>query len=141
MRLAAAGLIAMFTATQAAATTIIARFGPPGYGLGGPNVPDFPPGIVDTEISIVTSAKTEINLALFPGILIGKRFDKDGHYGSGGFGAVLNSNGMGPGAYVAVGYESSGTLKFNVDLKQAIGLGGKGILTSYAVRLGAGIEF
>lgn len=146
MKRAAAGIL-FFTlmtttmATQAGATTVIARFGPAATGQGGPNVPDFPPGAADTEVSIVTDAKTEINIALFPGILIGKRFNQDGYYGSGGAGAVISSEGLGLGGYVAIGYETPGTWKFNVDLKQAIGLAGRGLMSSYALRLGAGVEF
>ena len=135
------GWISCLQAPKAAATTVIARFGPAASGQGGPNALDIPPGAADTELSIVTASKTEINIALFPGILIGRRFDKDGYYGSGGAGAVISGEGLGLGGYAAIGYETQGTWKFNVDFKQAIGLAGRGLMSGYALRVGAGVEF
>ncbi len=133
--------VASLRAGDASATTIIARFGPAAAGQGGPNVPDIPPGAADTELSIVTGSKTEINIAVFPGILIGRRFDHDGFYGSGGAGAIISGEGLGLGGYAAIGYETPGTWKLNVDFKQAIGLAGRGLMSGYAVRVGAGVEF
>ena len=131
----------LLSTTRASATTVIARFGPAGIGGGGPNPIGLPPEIADTEVSIVTAAKTEINIALFPGILVGKRFNKDGYYGSGGGGAVFGALGLGLGGYAAIGYETSGSIKFNVDFKQAIAVGASGLMSSYALRIGAGCEF
>lgn len=128
-------------ANTATATTVIARFGPPATGGGGTNPVSLPPTLVDTEISVVTAAKMEINISVCPGILIGKRFDKDGYYGSGGAGLVITQTGGGVGGYAAIGYETSGSFKFNADFKQAIGLAASGLLSSYALRIGAGYEF
>ncbi len=131
----------LMLAPPAAATTVIARFGPPATGGGGTNPVSLPPALVDTEISVVTAGKMEFNISVCPGILIGKRFDKDGYYGSGGAGLVITQTGGGIGGYAAIGYETSGTVKFNADFKQAIGLAASGLLSSYALRIGAGYEF
>ncbi len=141
VRLCIIFLAPAFAPSIASATTVIARFGPPSSGGGGTNPISLPPSVLDTEISVVTAAKTEINISIVPGILVGKRFDKDGYYGSGGVGLIINQSGAGVGGYAAIGYETSGTIKFNADFKQALGLSTVGLLTTYALRIGAGYEF
>jgi hypothetical protein len=123
------------------ASQLIARFGPASAGNGGPNPLGIPPGPTDIEIAYVTDGKTEINLAIMPGIFVGKRYEKSGVYASGGPGAVITGNGVGIGGYAAIGYLSEGEIKFNADFKQALGVSGSGTLTSYALRMGVAYDF
>lgn len=140
----AAGLMllaAMTGSLPCLASQVIARFGPAAAGNGGPNPLGIPPGPTDIELSYVTDSKTEINFSIMPGIFVGKRYEKAGIYASGGPGAVISGNGIGLGGYAAIGYLSDGEIKFNADFKQALGVAGSGVLTSYALRLGVAYDF
>jgi hypothetical protein len=125
----------------AAASELIARFGPAATGNGGPNPLGIPPGAADIELSYVTDGKTEINLSVVPGLFVGKRYEKSQFYASGGGGLVITGNGTALGGYAAVGFEQGDTIKFNADFKQALGLSGAGLISSYALRVGAAYVF
>lgn len=129
------------TTGTASASELIARFGPAATGNGGPNPLGIPPGAADVELSYVTDGKTEINLSVVPGLFVGKRYEKSDLYASGGGGLVITGNGTALGGYAAVGFERGDTIKFNVDFKQALGLAGTGLISSYALRVGAGYAF
>ncbi len=113
------------------------RMGPPGVGTGGTNPVGIPPGPTDIELGYVTSSKWEFSAAAVPGLLLGKRFDFKGAYMGAGGGLIISANGVGIGPYTSFGFElGSGTLRFNMEYKQAIGITQSGLVSPYAVRAG-----
>jgi len=117
------------------------RLGPPGAGNGGPNPMSIPPGVPDIEVTWLTSRNFEVNVALVPGLLFGQRWKgPEGIYVSGGGGLVINANGVGLGGYTGFGYEAgTGRIRFNAEFKQALGIAGGGLISPYALRIGAGM--
>ena len=146
MRLAAVALIfsAMCTwfASPALAGSLTLRLGPPGAGNGGPNPLSIPPSLADVDITWVTARKMEFSLSVIPGLLIGQRWTtSEGLYVSGGGGLIISANGTGLGIYSAFGWEwKAGDVLINAELKQALGIAGAGLITPYALRVGAGLE-
>lgn len=123
--------------THAMAGPLTLRLGPPGVGSGGTNPMGIPPGIVDADLSYVTASKWEGSISIAPGILVGKRFDFKGPYTSAGGALVLSGNGVGPGVYSAFGYDfGSGSFRFNMEYKQALGITKTGLIAPYALRMG-----
>ena len=119
------------------AGTLSLRIGPAASGAGGTNPVGIPPGIQDLDVGYVTASKWESTFSVFPGIFLGKRLDFGGPYMSVGGGLVISQNGIGPGPYTAFGWDiGHGSLRFNMEYKQALGLTSNGIAGPYAVRLG-----
>lgn len=119
------------------AGTLSLRIGPAASGAGGTNPVGIPPGIQDLDVGYVTASKWESTFSVFPGIFLGKRLDFGGPYMSVGGGLVISQNGIGPGPYTAFGWDiGSGSVRFNMEYKQALGLTSSGIAGPYAVRLG-----
>lgn len=113
------------------------RFGPAASGAGGTNPIGIPPGIQDIEVGYVSASKWETSVGIFPGLFLGKRLDFKGPYVGVGGGLVVSQNGIGPGPYTAFGYDfGSGSYRFNIEYKQAIGFTANGITSPYAVRIG-----
>jgi hypothetical protein len=97
----------------------------------------LPPGATDIEVGYVTKSKWETNLSLIPGLFFGKRIEFSGPYVSLGGGLAISGNGVGPGPYSAFGYDAgSGSFRFNIEYKQAMGFTSGGITNPYAVRIG-----
>jgi hypothetical protein len=94
------------------------------------------------DITWVTAKKLEFSLSVIPGLLIGQRWTtSDGLYVSGGGGLIIGANGSGLGVYTAFGWEwKAGDVLLNAELKQALGIGGVGFISPYALRVGAGLE-
>jgi hypothetical protein len=113
------------------------RMGPPGVGTGGTNPVGIPPSAQDLDISYVTKSGWETSLSVVPGLFLGKRLDFKGPYMSLGGGVALSANGVGPGPYSAFGYDiGSGSFRFNIEYKQALGVTTSGIVAPYALRVG-----
>ena len=137
-------VLAMCTwlSSAAFAGSLTLRLGPPGAGNGGPNPLSIPPSLADVDITWVTAKKLEFSLSVIPGLLIGQRWTtSDGLYVSGGGGLIIGANGSGLGVYTAFGWEwKAGDVLLNAELKQALGIGGVGFISPYALRVGAGLE-
>jgi hypothetical protein len=130
-------IIAMFCSTYALSWPLTLRMGPPGVGTGGTNPVGIPPGIADLEFGYVTQSKWETIISAVPGLFIGKRIDFSGPYIGLGGGLAISANGVGPGPYSAFGYDiGSGSFRFNIEYKQAMGVTNQGIINPYAVRVG-----
>ncbi|MCX6125682.1 MAG: hypothetical protein NTV34_13200 [Proteobacteria bacterium] len=113
------------------------RLGPPGVGTGGTNPLGIPPGPTDIDLGYVSQSKWETSISAVPGLFLGKRIDFGGPYVGIGGGLAISSNGVGPGPYTAFGIDlGGGTLRFNMEYKQAIGMTQKGIVSPYALRIG-----
>ena len=137
----------VLAAPRALAGELVVHVGPPSLGSGGSNPVSIPPvNPLEYEFEFVTSGGFETSIAASPGILFGARSSDHGsgvYVGMGG-GAVFDVNGVGPGAYASLGYDSSGKrFRFNAELKQAAGydFGQKHVLTPYAIRLGMAFVF
>lgn len=134
--------IVLLAATNSIAERIHAgvmtlRMGPPGLGTGGTNPVGIPPAAGDLDFSYVTQSKWEAGLSVIPGLFIGKRLDFNGPYISLGGGIAIGGNGAGPGPYTAFGYDmGSGSFRFNMEYKQALGITSSGLIHPYAVRIG-----
>ncbi len=121
------------------------NIGPPSLGIGGNNPVSIPPiNPLDYAFVYVTENQTEWTLSISPGAFYGYRFyvnAEAGVYVSGGWGIVLDGNGVGPGVYTAVGWNQCGSSRvcFNAEYKQALGLSGV-LLSPYAVRIGVTIR-
>lgn len=128
-------LFLLATTSYAGSWTL--RIGPAASGAGGTNPVGIPPGIQDLDIDYLTSSKWETSVSIFPGILVGKRLEFGGPYVSLGGGLVVSQNGIGPGPYSAFGWDiGSGSWRFNMEYKQAIGFTSSGVTGPYAVRIG-----
>ncbi|MDD9950681.1 MAG: hypothetical protein OXT67_03855 [Zetaproteobacteria bacterium] len=118
---------------------LMLKLGPPGVGNGGPNPLSIPPAsLLDYEVSYLSSSDVEYSLSVVPGILVGVRHSNDsGVFAGVGGGLVISGLGSGLGGYYSVGYRSSTRpYAFEIDLKQAFGLGSGQLLTVYALRMG-----
>ncbi len=114
------------------------HIGPVAGGGGGPNPASIPPiNPLDYEVVWLTAAKSEFTFGVIPGLFYGKRLTfTNGTYFSSGLGAVIDFNGVGPGAYAAMGYETCGLLCFNIEYKKAFGISSSGLIQPYAIRAG-----
>ena len=127
----------------AAAGSITLHLGPPGVGSGGANPVSIPPtNILEYELEYITNNDFETCLGISPGIFFGKRtrVSSGGAYVGLGGGAVIDTNGAGPGIYSSLGFNSSGkVIQFNAEVKQAIGIDFSHhiLISPYAVRIGA----
>lgn len=124
-------------ASVAEAGPLTLRIGPAASGAGGTNPVGIPPGIQDLDFSYVSSGKWESSASIFPGLFLGKRLEFGGPYVSLGGGLAISQNGVGPGPYSAFGWDiGSGTFRFNMEYKQAMGFTSSGVTGPYAVRIG-----
>jgi hypothetical protein len=118
--------------------------GPLSVGNGGPNpitIPPFNP--VEYEFVWVHSKNRELSIGLVPGILYGQRFFlSEGAYVSVGAGMLLDTNGLGPGLYTAIGYDActSSGYCFNAEYKKGLGLTYRTLIAPYALRIGLTIK-
>ncbi len=119
------------------------RFGPPSAGNGGPNPLSIPPSGADVEASYVAKSGFETSLSVSPGILFGYRTNAGpGPYVSLGGGFVIDANGVGPGIYAGFGGDFwCGWVCFSAEVKQALGISEKHIVSPYALRVGASIRW
>lgn len=125
--------------TAASAGEIIFKFGPPSLGQGGANPLGIPPGSTDIELTWRTESNWETSLSVSPGLTIGKRHDIDNFYVGLGGGLIVDSNGVGPGAYSSFGWESSGSFfRYGIEYKQALGLASAGLISPSALRASFG---
>jgi hypothetical protein len=137
-------LATFFHALPLQASTLYFRVGPPSVGNGGSNPMSIPPiNPVEWEFSYLSPSDFESNISLTPGLLFGQRGSlTSGMYVSLGGGLIIDANGAGIGPYASIGWESSGTVKFNAEFKQAAGLASRvGLICPYALRIGVGFEF
>jgi hypothetical protein len=134
-------------APAALAGSMTIHVGPPSVGTGGSNPLSVPPiNPMEYELTYLTDGDYEINAAVTPGLLFGRRSHangKGGLYVSFGGGLVIDANGSGPGAYSAFGWESAGKWRFNIEYKQALGydFSKDNVMNPYAVRLGLSFDF
>ncbi len=115
------------------------HLGPVASGTGGPNPISIPPTqILEYEFVWIISKTRELSLSIIPGIFYGARFSIiAGAYVSLGGGVAIDSNGVGPGVYSALGYDAcSGRYCFNVEYKKALGITQQTIIAPYAIRIG-----
>lgn len=129
------------------ATPIFADYvihvGPVSDGGGGPNPLSIPPvNILEYEFVWITPKESEWRFSLTPGIFFGDRYTSSTYntYVSLGGGLVTDINGAGPGVYTAFGYDHCNWFCFNMEILQAVGIGGDSLLSPYAVRIGVTIE-
>ena len=133
-------------ALAAAASTVIFHVGPPSLGTGGANPISLPPvNIYEYELEYVTQSDWEADLAIIPGVFVGKRSRTQGggSYVSFGGGYAIDANGSGPGVYSALGYDYGKTIAWNFEFKQAIGydFSKSTVVSPYALRIGAAFNF
>lgn len=122
-----------------AKTAYAFRLGPPSVGQGGPNPITFSP--VEYQLQYLHSNNLEAN-ASFTGLFLGKRHPfANGAYVSAGGGLVLSANGGGFGVYTAFGADFfCGTnVCMSAEYIKALGLASDGIVSPYAVRIGASL--
>ncbi len=120
--------------------SLTVHVGPPSVGAGGSNPLSLPPlNPVEYEVVYLTDAGREWSIGLVPGILYGGRFQQGIFYVGVGGGLVISANGGGPGIYSSFGLDAGDRIKFNIEIKQALGidLGSTGIVSPYALRIGA----
>lgn len=101
------------------------RTGPQQIGSGGSYPIWIPPVRLDQYgLTWVTDSTFEMTLSLYPGLLLGKRFQSEGLFVSLGGGLIVGT-GAGPGIYSTFGYETgsgSDGFHFTADYTQALGL-------------------
>jgi len=121
--------------------TVEFLMGPPCFGAGSSNGPTMT--VIDYQINFVTKAGTETIISIFPGVLVGHRFQYGSYFLSLGGGVVLSTV-LGLGAYSAFGYQS-GTgegLHFVAEYTHAAGVGQLRRYTApKALRFGLQYEF
>ena len=142
---AAALLVAALAAPVAAASDLTIHVGPPSVGTGGTNPVSIPPvNPLEYEVEYITNNDLEMNFAITPGILFGKRseFGNGRFYASFGGGLVLSANGSGPGVYSDFGVNLGESYQFNAEFKQALGFdySSQSIISPYAVRIGINFQ-
>lgn len=130
--------VILLTAQTATAGLWTLRVGPPAVGGGGSNPVGLPPSAPDLELNYMTENNWETSLSVVPGVLYGKRFDIGNFYVGLGGGLIISGNGSGFGPYSSFGWESGGRFRFSVEYKQALGITSSGLVSPYALRLGAG---
>lgn len=133
--------IAFAVATSASAkeALLTVHVGPPALGNGGPNPVSIPPiNPTEWEVIWLTESDIEWNFAVTPGLMAGKRAELPyGMYVGMGGGLVLDANGAGPGIYSSFGINTGHQIRFNAEVKQAVGYAfGSGLISPYAIRLG-----
>ena len=130
------------TAKEAQAFGLYLKLGPASLGNGGSNPLGIPPNVPDVELSLITDSDWEFSLGV-PAIGAGQNFlITDVFYFGMGGGLVVDANGVGPGVYTAFGAEiGSETFRLLVEYKQAVAIATSGLLSPYALRLGAGVWF
>jgi hypothetical protein len=140
-QLGAAVVALACVATTARAGDLTVHVGPPSVGTGGTNPVSIPPiNPLEYEVEYITDNDLEMNFAITPGILFGKRSELGNgrFYASFGGGLVLSANGSGPGIYSDFGVNLGESIQFNAEFKQALGVdvSTQSIISPYAVRLG-----
>ena len=138
------GFWGLLGGTQPLAADFTLNVGPPSLGIGGGNPVSIPPvSPLDYSFVYVSEQQREWTLSLSPGAFYGYRYDVNkeaGVYASGGWGIVLDANGIGPGVYAAVGWNRCATtFCFNAEYKQALGLSCI-LMSPYAFRIGVTIR-
>lgn len=111
-------------AKKSFAGSLSVRVGPQQIGNGGSYPLWIPPvGIDQYAFTWVTNSNFETTLSLYPGLLLGRRFQAKGFFVSMGGGLIIASGG-GPGIYSTFGYETgegSAGFHFTTDYTQALG--------------------
>lgn len=134
------GILGTLGSTLAHGKSLTVHVGPPSVGAGGSNPLSIPPlNPIEYEVVYLTDSGREWSFGIVPGILYGGRFQQGAFYVGIGGGLVISLNGAGPGAYSSFGLDIGNDIKFNVEVKQAIGidLSANGIVSPYAIRIGA----
>lgn len=124
---------------------LLVMFGPPGAQNGHSNPLGIPPGIQDLQVSYLTPCGHEFSFSIVPGLTYGLRYRKGPYlYGGLGGGLLITANGIGPGAYAAIGasFVRTNNVTFEAEFRQALGIGmGIGdahIISPFSLRLGIG---
>ena len=138
-----ASLLLCFFSLSAYAGELTLRFGPAGLGNGGTNPLGIPPGPTDFDLTWLTASDWETSVSVSPGIFVGKRaWHESGLYLGVGGGIVISGNGVGVGPYAGIGGSpGEGPFRFNIELKQALGMTSIGLISPYAFRLGVSYDF
>ncbi len=104
-------------------------------GNGGSNPVGLPPAATDYELGFWTESGFEMSLGI-PCLCIGGRMESSwGGYLSLGGALVVNASGAGPGGYYAFGMQRmQGTIRWGIEYKAAVGVGGGGLLLPYSLR-------
>jgi hypothetical protein len=98
--------------------------------------------MVDAQLSITSNTGFEGNMSI-TGLFLGQRYQSQwGGYVTLGGGLAISGNGVGPGLYTAFGMDlGCGRFCFSAEYLRALGLGSKGLIQPYAIRLGAALWF
>jgi hypothetical protein len=132
--------LAIITTQHGFSKSLTVHVGPPSIGAGGSNPVSIPPlNPIEYEVVYLTDSSREWTFGLVPGLLYGGRFQQGLFYFGLGGGLVFSINGGGPGMYSSIGGDVGDKIKFNFEIKQALGidLGSNHLISPYAVRIGA----
>lgn len=129
--------------STAAAGGLSIRFGPPSIGTGGANPVSIPPGVIDSQLGLVSKSGIEGSLSV-TGLFVGYRhpFAWGGYVSLGG-GLAIARLALAPAIYSAFGMDllCGGWFCWSTEFIQAVGYGGAGLGHPYAFRTGVSTWF